>query len=165
MGFYEDTGILILGTRLKRLSERFLSEVGKIYDNLDLDFEAAWFPIVFLIHKKRQLSITAISEELNFSQPAASQLVSLLSKKGIFQMIPDKNDKRRKIVSLTPRGEHVISQLLPIWKTLEEILLEIFEEEEIHIVESFNQLECKLNKINIGDSVLNKLKIYQEGIL
>ena len=63
MGFYEETGILILGTRLKRLSERFLSEVGKIYEKLELDFEAAWFPVFFLIHKKGPLSITEIAEK------------------------------------------------------------------------------------------------------
>ena len=159
MGFYEDPGILILGTRLKRLSERFLSEVGKIYESLELDFEPAWFPVVFLIHKKGQLSITEISTELNFSQPAASQLVSLLNKKGIFQMDHDKNDKRRKIVSFTPEGEALLTQLIPIWETLEVIMQEMFDEEEIHIVESFNQLESKLNRISIGDSVLNKVKI------
>lgn len=159
MGFYEDTGILILGTRLKRLSERFLSEVGKIYDNLDIEFEAAWFPIIFLIHKKEVLSITEISKQLFFSQPAASQLVSLLGRKGFFLLTPDSKDKRRKLVSLTPYGKDVVSRLIPIWDILENLMLEMFEEEQVQIVDSFNQLEKKLNKINISKSVLEKLKI------
>lgn len=159
MGFYEETGILILGTRLKRLSERFLSEVGKIYEKLEIDFEAAWFPVFFLIHKKKALSITDISEKLNISQPAVSQLISLLLKKGYVQIIVDSNDKRRKIVSFSPEGLALLAQLIPIWETLEQSMLEIFEEEEVHIVESFNQLESKLNRISFGDSVLNKLKI------
>ena len=167
MGFYEDTGILILGTRLKRLSERFLSEVGKIYEKLQIDFEPAWFPMVFLIHKKGPLSITEMAEELNVSQPAASQLVSLLNKKGYLILTSDKDDKRRKIVSFSQEGEIIIKQLIPIWETLEKSMFEIFNEEEegFHVVDSFNQLECKLNRFSFGDSVINKLKNNKEVVL
>lgn len=163
MGFYEDTGILILGTRLKRLSERFLSEVGKIYDKLEIDFEAAWFPAFFLIHKKGSISITEISENLKVSQPAVSQLISLLNRRGYVQLLADPHDKRRKIVSFSPQGLSLIDDLLPIWDTLQKNMLEIFEDEEIPIVESFNQLESKLNRISFGDSVLNSLKKEKEG--
>jgi len=166
MGFYEDTGILILGTRLKRLSERFLSEVGKIYENLNIEFEPAWFPMVFLLYKKGPLSITAISDELKVSQPAASQLVSSLYKKGLLLLIPEKFDKRKKIVHFTEKGEETIKELLPIWEILENSMFEIIcnEKEDIHIVDSFNQLESKLNRFSFSDSVINKLKKDSEGI-
>ena len=162
MGFYEDTGILILGTRLKRLSERFLSEVGKIYEKIDIDFEPAWFPMVFLLYKKGPLSITEISDELNFSQPAASQLVSLLLKKGLLLLNPEIHDRRRKIVHFSPEGEVIVRKLIPIWKTLEKSMMEIFtsDEDDLHVVESFNELERKLNSISFSDSVLDKLKIH-----
>ena len=166
MGFYEDTGILILGTRFKRLSERFLTEVGKIYEKLDINFEPAWFPMIFLLHKNGPLSITEISEQLNVSQPAASQLVSALTKKGFLRLIPDRDDKRKKIVNFSEQGKIILKQLIPIWETLEKSMFEIFSEDDetFHIVESFNQLEKKLNKINFGDSVINKLKINTEGV-
>ncbi len=163
MGFYEETGILILGTRLKRLSERFLSEVGKIYERLGIDFEAAWFPAFFLIHHKGPLSITEIAENLNVSQPAASQLISLLHKKGYIQLIVDPHDKRRKIASFSHQGLILLDDLIPIWETLEKKMVDMFDEEDVHIVESFNQLENKLNRISFGDSVLNSLKLEKEG--
>lgn len=161
MGFYEDTGILILGTRLKRLSERFLSEVGKIYEKMDIVFEPAWFPLFFLLHKKGPLSITEISVELNVSQPAASQLVSLLCKKGMIQLTSDSDDRRRKICSFTPEGQRLLKKLIPVWETLESSMYEIFkaEDETVDIVDSFNQFEKKLSRISFGDSVLDKLKI------
>jgi DNA-binding MarR family transcriptional regulator len=166
MGFYEETGILILGTRLKRLSEKFLSEVAKIYEELKIDFEPAWFPIIFLLYRRGPLSITKISEELKVSQPGASQLVSLLNKKGFLTFIADKDDKRRKIVTFSPEGQKMIRQLVPVWEVLEKSMFEIFndgESEESHVVDKFNQLEQKLNRISIGDSVLDKLKNDSEG--
>lgn len=161
MGFYEDTGILILGTRLKRLSEKFLSEVGKIYERLDISFEPAWFPLFFLLYRKGSLSVTEISEELNFSQPAASQIISLLNKRGMVHLDHDLEDRRRKIVTFTDSGRELLGKLVPIWKTLEKSMYEIFEdhEEGIDVVESFNQLERKLNGVNLGESVLDKLKL------
>lgn len=161
MGFYEDTGILILGTRLKRLSEKFLSEVGKIYEKMDIVFEPAWFPLFFLLHRKGSLSITEISTELNVSQPAASQLVSLLSRKGMIELKPDRDDRRRKICSFTPEGQRLLKKLIPIWETLENSMFEIFKAdgEGADIVESFNQFEKKLSRISFGDAVLEKLKI------
>lgn len=161
MGFYEETGILILGTRLKRLSERFLSEVGKIYEKMDIPFEPAWFPLFFLLHIRGALSVTEISSELNVSQPAASQIISQLNRKGMVVLDPDIDDKRKKIVSFSPEGKVMIERLVPIWKTLEKSMYEIFYEEEegMDIVESFNQFEKKLNSVNLGDSVLDKLKM------
>ncbi|MBB6479082.1 MarR family winged helix-turn-helix transcriptional regulator [Spirochaeta isovalerica] len=161
MGFYEETGILILGTRLKRLSERFLSEVGKIYEKLDISFEPAWFPLFFLLHKKGSLSVTEIADELNVSQPGASQIVSLLNRKGLVAMEADSFDRRRKIVSFTSEGEELLSELIPVWKTLESSMFELFHDgsEGFDVVRSFNQLEQKLNKFSFGDSVLDKLKM------
>lgn len=161
MGFYEETGILILGTRLKRLSERFLSEVGKIYERMDMEFEPAWFPLFFLLHRQGPLSVTEIAEILKVSQPAASQIVSLMSRKGLVSMTPDMDDRRRKIVSFTTAGEILLKELIPVWETLEKSMYEMFhaDDEGIDVVESFNQLESKLNRISFGDSVLDKLKI------
>ncbi|MBN2656507.1 MAG: winged helix-turn-helix transcriptional regulator [Spirochaetales bacterium] len=160
MGFYEETGILILGTRLKRLSERFLSEVGKMYEKLDIGFEPAWFPLFFLLHKKGSLSVTEIADELNVSQPGASQIVSLLCRKGLISMEADSYDRRRKIVSFTAEGESLLALLLPVWKTLEASMLELFqnEKEGFDAVKSFNELEQILNRISLGDSVSDKLK-------
>ena len=166
MGFYEQTGTLILGTRLKRLSERFLSEVSKIYEKLEIDFEPSWFPMVFLIYKKGSLTITEISNELNVSQPAASQLVSILNKKDFFILIPDKEDKRKKHVNFSENGLIIIKQLIPVWETLEKKMFEIIcsGENDIHLIDSFNELEKKLNSVSISDLVISKLKIDIKGV-
>ncbi len=167
MGFYEDTGILILGTRLKRLSERFLSEVSKIYEELEINFEPAWFPLIFLIYKKGPLTITKISDELKVSQSAVSQLASGLKKKGFIVFVPDKEDKRKKLVDFSSNGSDVVKQLIPVWAVVEKNMLEIICEgkNNSHIIDGFDELEKKLNRVSLSDSVINKLKKDAEGVL
>ncbi len=161
MGFYEETGTLIFGTRLKRLSEKFLSEVGIIYERLGFSFEPAWFPMVFLIYKKGPLTITEISTELKVSQPAASQLVSVLCSKNYFNLLPDKHDKRKKLVNFSEYGQLMINKLIPIWEILENKMFDIICDDGncVHLIESFNELEKKLSAVSLSDSVINKLKI------
>ena len=49
MSIYKKTGVLLFGTRLKRLSDKFLSDLSKIYKDEDIRFEAGWFPVFYLL--------------------------------------------------------------------------------------------------------------------
>ncbi len=41
MNFYQNLGYLVLGSRLRRLSEAFLSEINRVYQNEGIDFDAS----------------------------------------------------------------------------------------------------------------------------
>jgi len=166
MGFYEETGILILGTRFRRLSERFLSEISKIYKKLNIDFEPSWFPVFFLLYRRNEISITEISEELSVSQPAVSQLVSILIRKGFLRITIDKMDKRKKMVHFTDAGTALIKILIPIWETMEKNLFEIFSENEgYHLIENFNEMERILNRSELCDSVIDQISMEKEILI
>jgi len=53
MNIYADAGLLILGTRMKRISDRFLSEVSKIYKERKIGFEPVWFPVFLPVGYER----------------------------------------------------------------------------------------------------------------
>lgn len=78
MNLYQDRGYLVLGSRLRRLSESFLAEINRAYQNAGIDFDASWFPAFYLLSKKNQLSIKELSEQTGVSHPAASQLITNL---------------------------------------------------------------------------------------
>ena len=52
MNFYEELGYLVLGSRMRRLSEAFLSEINKTYQSAGISFDASWFPVFYLLSKK-----------------------------------------------------------------------------------------------------------------
>ena len=61
---YQDLGFLILGSRLRRMSEYFLSEVNKVYQVVGVPFEASWFPLFFILAREKEVSIRQAADEL-----------------------------------------------------------------------------------------------------
>ncbi|MEJ2628142.1 MAG: helix-turn-helix domain-containing protein, partial [bacterium] len=74
--FYRRVGELILGTRLKRISDKFLTDVSKIYKKLNIPFEVSWFPIFYLLNEKGKLSVTDLARELEITHSAVSQMIN-----------------------------------------------------------------------------------------
>lgn len=146
MSFYQAAGGLILGTRLKRLSDRFLQEVGLIYQALDIDFEPSWFPVFFLLQKKESLSMTDIATEMDVSHSAISQMISSLRKKKLIQLIEDPEDARRKKISLTALGQNLLEKVSPVWTSMNLALPTLWgdQDREGRFLEELSSLESRL---------------------
>lgn len=128
-GFYKKAGILILGTRMKRLSEKFLQEVNQVYKEKEVPFEPSWFPIFYLLKNGEERSLTDIASELDVSHSAISQMVANLKKKELLAETPDPYDGRRKNIFLSEKGKSLLTQIKPIWWALEQTVREILGEE------------------------------------
>ncbi len=136
--FYKKAGILILGTRMKRLSEKFLQEVNQIYKEKEISFEPSWFPIFYLLKNGEERSLTEIAAELDVSHSAISQMVTNLKKKGLLDILPDPFDGRKKHICLSPKGKSLLAQIKPIWWALEQTVRDILG--EAHRSAFFDQL-------------------------
>ena len=128
MSFYQNTGVLVFGGRLRRLSESFLADVNRTYRHLNIRFDAAWFPVFYMLSKKGAVSIREISEELEVSHSAASQLISKLQEKGLIRSVTDKSDARKKKVTFTSKGHKLLDQVLPVWEALQKAMDEMFRD-------------------------------------
>lgn len=146
INFYKAAGGLILGTRLKRLSERFLQEVGLIYQELDISFEPSWFPIFFLLREQESLSMTDMASELDVSHSAISQMISVLRKRKLIQLIEDREDARRKQVSLTALGKDLLQKVSPVWTSMNLALPSLWGDagRQRLFLEELTSLETKL---------------------
>ncbi len=118
MQFYQDLGFLILGSRLRRLSEYYLAEVNKVYNEKDIPFDASWFPVFYVLAREKTISLKAIAAELMVSHSAVSQLIKSLKAKGLVSTIPSKTDKRHQMVTLSKRGSDMLAQLKPVWEEI-----------------------------------------------
>lgn len=115
MNFYQNLGYLVLGSRLRRLSEAFLSEINRAYQNEGIDFDASWFPVFYLLSKNESLSIKELSDQTEVSHPAASQLITNLKNKKLVATTTCTDDGRRQLVQLTEKGQQLLQQVLPVW--------------------------------------------------
>ena len=57
MSFYHDLGFLIFGSRLRRMSEYYISEINKVYKENGIDFDASWFPVFYLLSRKEEVNL------------------------------------------------------------------------------------------------------------
>lgn len=118
MDFYQSLGPLILGSRLRRVSEYFITEVNKVYQQCGIAFDASWFPVFYLLSEQDNISIREIAQSLQVSHSAVSQLVSNLKRKGLLDTVNCKEDGRRQLVQLTLKGKQLLADIQPIWSAL-----------------------------------------------
>jgi DNA-binding MarR family transcriptional regulator len=128
MNFYQDIGFLVFGSRLKRLGDTFINDVNHIYKDHNIPFDASWFPVFYILSRKKETSIKAIADELNVSHSAISQLVSSLQQKGYIKSVVSKKDARNKAITFTVKGEKLLERIQPVWNALEKAMEELARE-------------------------------------
>jgi len=160
MNLYQRLGYLVLGSRLRRLSENFLSEINKVYQDEGIDFDANWFPVFYLLSKNGSLSIKELSEQTEVSHPAASQLITNLKNKNLVTSIACSEDGRRQLVQLMPEGKALLQQILPIWDAILLAMNELESEDAANaeFLTSIGALENAFKNLNLAKRINLKLR-------
>jgi DNA-binding MarR family transcriptional regulator len=159
MNLYQSLGYLVLGSRLRRLSEGFLSEINKAYQNEGIDFDASWFPVFYLLSKNDSLSIKELSEQTEVSHPAASQLITNLKNKNLVTSATCADDGRRQLVQLTTEGRELLAKILPVWDAILLAMDDLMEEEPDcrQLLPAISSLENAFKQTNLSDRIGGKL--------
>jgi DNA-binding MarR family transcriptional regulator len=63
---------------------------------------------------QRPLSLTGLAEALGVDAPYATLIVDSLEQRGLVERQPDPQDRRRKLVTLTPAGTDAVARVLRI---------------------------------------------------
>src|ERR1035437_3052788 len=150
MNLYQSLGYLVLGSRLRRLSENFLAEINRAYQNEGIDFVASWFPVFYLLSKNGSLSIKELSEQTEVSHPAASQLITNLKNKKLVTSATCTDDGRRQLVQLTDSGRALLAQILPVWNAILLAMDEVHANEPacLELLPSISALENAFRSVN-----------------
>ena len=161
MSFYESLGFLVFGSRLRRLSEAFLADVNKIYASHNLSFDAAWFPVFYILSRQETVSIKDIADELGISHSAVSQLVSSLQQKGFIKTTTAGDDARKKVVAFTAKGKKLQQQVQPVWDALQKAMESLAQEGEHskNILPAIAEIEQGLQRESVFDRVEDIINI------
>jgi DNA-binding MarR family transcriptional regulator/N-acetylglutamate synthase-like GNAT family acetyltransferase len=151
-------GKLALATRIKLLAEKMLQDGSEIYRSLNIDFEPRFFAVFYLLKDYPSLSVTEIANHIGISQPAVTQILNSMIKKNLVKMIKDKVDTRKKIITISKKGEAMLPQLLPLWKDFEEGVGEIFTKSDINILEILDKIESAIDEKSIFERVTDRVK-------
>lgn len=161
MSIFQKTKGLMLGTRLKRIGEKFLQDVSKVYKHENIPFEPTWFPVFFLLKEKSKMKVSELAEELEVTQSAASQMISVLKKKELVDFFKDETDKRIKVVCLSNSGKQLLERILPLWETFDLVLKEIMGEGENlnKLILTLDEFENSLNSKSFFERMEKHLHI------
>ena len=159
MNFYQQLGFLVFGSRLRRLSESFLSDINAIYKTHKIPFDASWFPVFYLLSKNGEVSIKQIAGELSTTHSAASQMVSSLQEKGYLKSTVSKKDARHKVVAFTPKGQKLLQKIQPVWEALQKAMLELGggEAESEKMLAALTQLESRMDERTLFERIEDNL--------
>jgi DNA-binding MarR family transcriptional regulator len=155
--FFNELGVLALGSRLKRLSDLMMSDAQAIYQALDHDFQPRWFTLIALLSKKGSIGIVEASEHLGLSQPAISQFTRDLIKKEYVLKLSDEQDSRKKLLSLTPKGKKLVKDMQPMWQAVEGAAKEICDEVGPTFFESLMTFEKCLREKSLKSRALERV--------
>lgn len=158
MNYTKKLGKLAIGTRLRLLTEKFLQDGNKIYKYKNIDFEPRWFVMFRLLKEQSPLSITEITAELGFSQPAVTQIANIMIEKKLVKAIRHKADTRVKLLELTPKALAMNDKLIPVWEGFSSAAEELFAETGYDVLKVIEELESALNKKDMYTRVIEKLK-------
>lgn len=144
--YFDELGEVALGSRLKRLSDRLMSDALGVYKHIDQDIQPKWFTLLSLLYDKKSVSIVEAAEFLGLTQPCISQFSKELIGKELVKVSPDKKDMRRKILSLTAKGKKKYQKLEPVRTAVRSAAISLCEEAEQNFYQALIQFEKALNK-------------------
>lgn len=163
MSIIKQLGPVAVGTRFRIITDRLMQDADKVYKSLGIEFEPRWFTVFYLINQKPNVTITELTEQLGYSQPAVTQIVNLLIRKKIVKAVKSKDDSRKKVITITPKGENLLLKLIPVWQDIENAVKELLSSTGYDVLFILNKLETELDKKNIYSRVMEKIKSRQRS--
>ncbi|MDE6778008.1 MAG: bifunctional helix-turn-helix transcriptional regulator/GNAT family N-acetyltransferase [Alistipes sp.] len=104
MDFFERTGIVAVGSRLRMLTDRITDDASRIYGLYGVELRPKWFPVFRVLQHGRTASVTAIAREIGHSHPSVSTILREMTAAGLVERSDDPDDRRRRAVRLTDKA-------------------------------------------------------------
>jgi len=111
MDFFNQTGKMAIGSRLRMLTDKITEDASQIYKLYEVDLKAKWFPVFFVLSNGEYKSITSIAIEIGHSHPSVSNIIKEMSTMGLVKERKDQDDRRRNVVELSSKGKDIAKKM------------------------------------------------------
>lgn len=146
MDFYNNTGKMALGSRLRRLSEQITEDAAQVYTIYNVPLQPKWFPVFHVLSQGHDKTITAIAEEIGHSHPSVSTIIREMVKQGIVVEKKDKKDGRRNMVSLSKKGKDILTNITPQYTDVTNAIEEALSQTRYDLWKAIEEWEFLLNQ-------------------
>lgn len=104
MDFFDQTGKMAIGSRLRLLTDRITADAADIYRLYGNDFKPKWFPVFFVLAGGEAKTVTSIAHEIGHSHPSVSNIVKDMKAHGLIADNTEHSDGRCNLVRLSEKG-------------------------------------------------------------
>ena len=115
-------------------------------------FSMPQFFLLMHLHRRGHCGISDLSEHLEITNAATSQLVEKLVQAGLLERAEDPHDRRAKQVSLTPAGEEIVTKAIAERsRWVDELAEALTAEEKAKIAEVLEVLNKSMKRVDIRE--------------
>lgn len=158
MDFYNRTGKMAIGSRLRLLTGKVTEDAAKIYELYNIEFSPKWFPVFFILMENGGKTITEIAEEIGHSQPSVTKIIKEMTTADLVNSNLQSDDKRRNVVGLTKKGIEVSKTLEIQCADIENAIESMTAEASHNLWEAIAEWEFLLEKKSLFKRVLDQKK-------
>lgn len=155
----EDFGELMLGTRLKRLSDRMYSDVDALYKARNITISSRCFAPMITLLNNGPMAISELAEALGQSHASVSQVSKILLNEKIIKHHKDPKDERRRLISVTEKGKALAENVQDIWEDLRTSLSSAIHHSGFDLLGALGGLETQLEKMSLYDRVEQRAQL------
>ncbi|KAA5532185.1 MarR family transcriptional regulator [Taibaiella lutea] len=116
---------IALASRLIRLGEIIRRDVSLIYEKQGIAWEPKWSPVLLILIRRSPISVQELADELGYAHPSVIALVREMESKKFIKSSKDKIDKRKRMLSLTPKALSIKEAMQPVCDIMNEVVNEI----------------------------------------
>lgn len=150
--YIAEMGGAALGARLRRLSAAIDADAARVYAASGIRFEQRWFGVINQLVLAGPLSVRQLTDLLGITHASVSETRQSLESAGLIRSEADPGDGRRRVLTLSPSGKALVTQLQPLWGAFDGAAREL-DAEAGGVTEALARLEQALARRSLGERI------------
>jgi DNA-binding MarR family transcriptional regulator len=145
MSIINELGLLGMASRLQRLADMLRKDAAAIFRKYNSDFNIKWYPVILVVSRQIQVSLSELASELKYTHPSIIQLINEMEDERLVRSSDHKKDGRKRMISLTEKGRRKMEEIKPIVAGFEKVMAEITDTEN-NLLLALEEVERELRK-------------------
>lgn len=158
MLFFEKSGMLTMGSRLRWLADVVTHDSAEIYKMYGLNIKPKWFPVLYMLFDGSDCSVTGIAKAIGQTHPSVSNIVKELKAAGLATDGKSEEDHRSTVITLTPKGRALQNSLHRVCEDVENVVSSIESQSNYKLWKALDNWESALSEKSLLRRVVEKKK-------
>ncbi|HVI47721.1 MAG TPA: bifunctional helix-turn-helix transcriptional regulator/GNAT family N-acetyltransferase [Chitinophaga sp.] len=164
MEFYQQAGVMAIGSRLRRLNERMTDQAKQICSLYHTDFHPKWFPVFYMLGQEGNKCVTDIAKEIGHSHASVSKTLKEMEKAGYVTVQQEEGDGRKSQFVLSEKGKVANRTMQEQCEDVTAIIKNMLDESSYNLWKAIEEWEFMLDQKELVSRVVEEKKA-REGRL